>query len=358
MLTLLLLMMILFYLDEVEKMKVKKYLWMALMGFLLGASLGSVRALAQEELDEEIIGEYQIEGEHGLLHILQWIVTKDNEMIMAIQKDKIKDTNIRIVKMAADGDIKWRIDLDNDINITEIIATKNGEYFGVGIKVPEKDFLNSTLFVIKFDGDGKIVWQDNCQKINVNVADAVVELGGKYYISCHSQYDTTKDCLIVYDQDGQSTINKTVGDVTDLVPTDDQTLLGIMDNTKDTLVKFDEDGQLLWEKDIDADESINLSSIIRVEDYYVAVGSIYKDYEFIYYMYGLDKDGKQLWKKELTYDSHMFHQVKHIFDMQVVNDTIYCEGYAKYWSSHKFFVMTFDLNGNKRNEISMNMAWQ
>ncbi len=218
-------------------------------------------------------------------------------------------SNLVLFKIDADGNELWSHTYASDDNIlaSSGIPTLDGGLLALATVMyyPADD---DDLQLIKFDGDGNILWTRTWDE-NILSGQAIISTAdGNYLISAgYSTLDRSKDdfLFIKVDPDGNELWQSTFGDPdvvdygAEVAETADGGFVVVGERVRDLytwdteimLVKIDENGQFLWEQTKTGSHTMFANVFEHPDEGYVIAGSTFRGSVFDIFLTKTDAEG-------------------------------------------------------------------
>ncbi len=233
-------------------------------------------------------------------------------------------SDMMIVRMDKKGKTLWRSSYGGKKrdDAYAITRSSDGNFFAVGSSESFSNDGDKDVYVVKFDKDGKRIWQKTYGGADSDVGKSVVAVnnGGILIAGFTNSYGKGRtDVYILYiDKDGKEIWSKAIGgeeedEALDISLTADGGFV-VVGSTASYgkgredfyILKFDGNGKFLWDKVYGGVESDILHALTPTRDGgFVVAGetksfeSKHKDIDIIKYT----KDGEQVWHKIFGFDS-------------------------------------------------------
>lgn len=228
-----------------------------------------------------------------------------------------------MVRLNSNGDTLWHRVLGNQVGNTfleQLIAVEDGYYVAVGTSW-HTTAENSDLFLVKFDGDGNIIWTRMYGGLGFDDGTSVVLAQDSNYVACGIYSAGTLDpsdyFMIKVSQEGDSLWSRTFGsvdqdEVTEAIARagDGGFFLGGSADRQDTpyidawVIRTDDQGNLIWQTLLPADYMLHIESALATED----DGVIVSGYENFstggsgMYMAKLNSNGDSVWARSWAHE--------------------------------------------------------
>lgn len=153
----------------------------------------------------------------------------------------------------------------------------------------EKENNNVEALIIKYDQNGKIIWEKNYKKVTNAKFNKIIKVNNGYIVVGSSTYNTMErgteeagGIIIKYDEEG--TIlweehygdNKTASFNDILEEKDGYIIVGSKDISTGIMIKYDTNGIFQWKREIENLGTNGLSRIKKINNNYVVIGSFKK----------------------------------------------------------------------------------
>lgn len=233
-------------------------------------------------------------------------------------------SDMMIVRMDKKGKTLWRSSYGGKKrdDAYAITRSSDGNFFAVGSSESFSNDGDKDVYVVKFDKDGKRIWQKTYGGAESDVGKSVVAVnnGGILIAGFTNSYgkDRTDVYILYIDKDGKEIWSKAIGgkeedEAHDISLTADGGFV-VVGSTASYgkgredfyILKFDGNGKFLWDKVYGGVESDILHTLTPTRDGgFVVAGetksfeSKHKDIDIIKYT----KDGEQVWHKIFGFDS-------------------------------------------------------